>query len=295
MIIGIVANTTKDKIEDVVSNLIRKVIDHNFDYYVADALQPLLENSDSSSFDKFLSYEHLARASDILLSVGGDGTMLSTSIIARQNDKPVIGVNFGKLGFLTEIDISAIDECLDDLSNNRYTIEERMILEGTCKRSSTETLFAVNDIVIEKGGWAKMIEIGVTVEGEYVTTFSADGIIISTPTGSTGYSLSVGGPIVSPRTDVITLSPISAHSLTVRPLVLPGDDVIQISVESHHNRIQIHSDGQRTIETNSPIELSIRKSKTPLKLIRTHSSSYFEILRNKLLWGIDIRKFSNGK
>ncbi|MDP2302162.1 MAG: NAD(+)/NADH kinase [Ignavibacteria bacterium] len=292
MTIGIVGNTSKDRIGIVITEIIKKIDSHGINYFLAEALSDFIDNKTLIPQNKFLSIKNLAEISDILFSVGGDGTMLSTSLIAHENDTPVLGINFGKLGFLTEVDISAVNDCLISLKNNQFSIEERMILEGFCKHETSFPLFAVNDIVIDKGGWAKMIEVAVTVGGQYVTTFSADGLIIATPTGSTGYSLSVGGPIVSPRTNVITLSPISAHSLNLRPLVLPGDDEIKVSVESQHNKIQIHSDGQRTIEIVPPVEISIAKSKHPLKLIKTESISYFEILRNKLMWGLDVRKFS---
>lgn len=291
MTIGIIGNTSKENIGDVTLDIIEKIISHNIDYYISDSLKTIL-NSTSLSDEKFKNENTLSNLCDFLISIGGDGTMLSTSLLAHQNNIPVLGINFGKLGFLTEVDIAAVDNCLIDLKKNNYLIEERMILKGSCKNIETHPLFAVNDIVIDKGGWAKMIEISVSISGQYVTTFSADGLIIATPTGSTGYSLSVGGPIVNPRTDVITLSPISAHSLTMRPLVLPGNDEIFIKVESMHDKIQIHSDGQRTIEISTPVEIQIEKSKNPLKLIKIGDTNYYEILRNKLLWGLDVRKYS---
>ncbi|MDO8550478.1 MAG: NAD(+)/NADH kinase, partial [Ignavibacteria bacterium] len=150
--------------------------------------------------------------------------------------------------------------------------------------------YAINDIVIDKGGWPKMIELTITVNGEYVTTFAADGLIIATPTGSTGYSISVGGPIVSPKTDVITLSPVSPHSLSIRPLVLPSTQEIVIKAESFHKEVHVNCDGQRVFAFAPPLEIKITKSKRPLKLVHTSFTSYFETLRNKLLWGIDLRK-----
>jgi NAD+ kinase len=149
---------------------------------------------------------------------------------------------------------------------------------------------AINDFVIEKGGWAKMIELSAWVEDEYVTTFSADGLIIATPTGSTGYSLSTGGPIVTPTANVITLSPISPHSLTVRPLVLSVEQTIKIRADSPHHDVQVSCDGQRVYNFPPPIEIKIRKSEQPLKMIKTSLTTYFETLRNKLLWGIDMRR-----
>lgn len=137
-----------------------------------------------------------------------------------------------------------------------------------------------------------MIDIELIVNEEYVTTFSADGIVVATPTGSTGYSLSIGGPIVSPFTDAITLSPISAHSLTVRPIVLPSHHEILITAISHHKEVLVNCDGQRVFAVPPPLKIKITKSKRPLKLVKTSLTSYFETLRNKLLWGVDLRKRS---
>jgi NAD+ kinase len=155
-------------------------------------------------------------------------------------------------------------------------------------------MIAINDLVIDKGGWPKMIELTVWVEGEYVTTFTADGLIAATPTGSTGYSISVGGPIVSPQTDVITLSPISPHSLTIRPIVLPSKSEIIIKADSLHRDIKVNCDGQRSYSFPPPMEIIIRKSDKSLKLVHTSLTTYFQTLRTKLLWGIDTRYSNKG-
>ena len=164
------------------------------------------------------------------------------------------------------------------------------MLVGNCKNVSCDEFFAVNDLVIDKGAWPKMIELTIAVEEEYVTTFSADGLIVATPTGSTGYSLSVGGPIVSPKAEVITLSPISPHSLTMRPLVLPSNGKIYITADSLHTKVQINCDGQRVMEFAPPLQIVISKSEKPLRLVHMDSVNYFEILRSKLMWGLDVRK-----
>jgi len=166
-------------------------------------------------------------------------------------------------------------------------------LVGKCSTNDCDDFFAVNDLVIDKGAWPKMIELTISVEDEYVTTFSADGLIVATPTGSTGYSLSVGGPIVSPKAEVIALSPISPHSLTMRPLVLPSNEKIFITANSMHTKVQVNCDGQRVMEFPPPLEIVISKSEKPLKLVHMDSANYFKILRSKLLWGLDVRKNSH--
>jgi len=289
VIIGIVGNTLKKDIAKVILTLINTLKEKKLDYYISNSLTNICIENTLKSGNKFLPNDELAKASDIIISIGGDGTMLTTAYKAHLYNKPVVGVNFGKLGFLTEVDVKDIDFLVDEIINGRYTIEERIVLIGECNQKKEIINYAVNDIVIEKGGWSKMIEIKIDVDDEYVTTFAADGIIIATPTGSTGYSLSCGGPIVSPKSDVITLSPISPHTLSMRPLVLDSNQKIKITANSQFKNIQINSDGQRVIEYQPPIEVNIRKSERPFKLVRLSSKSYFEILRNKLLWGLDLR------
>ncbi len=296
MKIGIIANTNKPSAVQVVSSLVEKLKKAGFDFLLGASL---LQNQNEIAKDArkkiYISNEELAEKSDMIISIGGDGTMLASANLAQLNDKPILGVNLGKLGFLAEININQMDFLIEDIKNNNYSIEERMIIEGECIAHKVETLYAINDIVIDKGGWPKMIEITIKVEGELVTTLSSDGIIAATPTGSTGYSISCGGPIVSPKADVITLSPISPHSLTMRPLVLPGDQEIIIRADSLHDKVQINCDGQRVFGFAPPLELKIKKSKRPLKIIHTSQASYYETLRNKLLWGIDLRKHSFNK
>jgi NAD+ kinase len=296
MTIGIIANTTKINVLEVVSRLANLLKQNGFNYYLSDSL---LTQRGQLPFkinkSLFINDEKVCTKSDIIISIGGDGTMLATAYKAQFYDKPVLGLNFGKLGFLAEVNINQMEEFIEEIKNGNYRIEERMVITGECSNYKVETLYAINDIVIDKGGWPKMIELTIFVGGKYVTTFAADGLIIATPTGSTGYSISTGGPIVSPKCDVITLSPISPHSLTVRPIVLPSSEEIIIRADSQHKELQVNCDGQRVFSFPPPLELRINKSKRSFKLIQTSLTNYFEILRKKLLWGIDLRKNSLDK
>lgn len=293
MTIGIIANLTKENVFEVISELADKLEKRKINYLLSSSIYPFKDKlAKNINNNIFLDDKSLSQQSDIIVSIGGDGTMLSSAYSAQFFDKPVLGINIGKLGFLAEVNINQIDRVIDELQNNRYEIQERIIIEGECTGHDIEKLIAINDIVIDKGGWPKMIDISITVNGEQVTAFAADGLIIATPTGSTGYSLSCGGPIVSPESDVITLSPISPHSLTVRPIVLPSDKEIIIHTDSLHKEVHINCDGQRVFAFNPPLELKVRKSRKSLRLVNTSLTSYFETLRNKLLWGIDLRKRS---
>ncbi|MCH6575714.1 MAG: NAD(+)/NADH kinase [Bacteroidetes bacterium] len=289
MLIGIIANITKENVFSVVSSFIKELKRNSLEYLLT---KSLVEEKDKIEIDEdFLSDDkEIYEKSDLIISIGGDGTMLTTAYHALSYDKPVLGLNLGKLGFLAEVDISQMDIIIKDIKEGNYQIQERMVLTADCDNFPLEKLIAINDIVIDKGGWPKMIEITARVDGEYVSTFSADGVIIATPIGSTGYSLSTGGPVVSPSASAITLSPISPHSLTMRPLVLSNEQEIVIKADSPHNEIQISCDGQRVYHVPSPLEIKIVKSVKPLKLVHTSVTTYFETLRNKLFWGIDVRR-----
>ena len=293
MIIGIIANTTKENVYDVISRFVEILKENDIDYLLS---KSLFEDRELMNIKvrktAFLDDAKLCKKADMILSIGGDGTMLATAFHAQFYNKPVLGVNFGKLGFLAEVNVNQMDIIIKEIKQGKFSVEERLVLKGECIGHKVESLYGINDIVIDKGGWPKMIEITITVGGEYVTTFVADGIIISTPTGSTGYSISTGGPIVSPKTNVITLCPISPHSLTMRPLVLPSDEEIVIKVNSLHKDIHLNCDGQRVFAVPPPMELRITRSERSFKLVHTSLTNYFETLRNKLLWGIDLRNNS---
>jgi len=290
MLIGIIANITKENVFEVVSTLTKQLKANGLDYLLTKTLLEEKKKIKIELDEDFLSNDsEIYEKSDMIISIGGDGTMLSTAYHAQLHDKPVLGVNLGKLGFLAEADISQIDEIINDIKNGNYKIQKQMVLTADCDTYPKEKLYAINDIVIDKGGWPKMIELTAWVDGEYVASFNADGVIVATPIGSTGYSLSTGGPVVSPLVGAITLCPISAHSLTMRPLVLSSEQEIIIKIDSLHDEIQISCDGQRVYHFPPPLEVKIKKSEKPLKLVHTSLTTYFETLRNKLLWGIDIR------
>jgi NAD+ kinase len=290
MLIGIIANITKENVFDVVSSFISKLKKEKVNYLLTKSISEEKGKFKLKIDEDFLAEDdEIYEKSDIIISIGGDGTMLATAYKAHIYDKPVLGLNLGKLGFLVETDVAQMDSVIDILKRKKYTIEERMVLTGYCDVPRSGKLVAVNDLVIEKGGWPKMIELTAWVDDEYVTTFSADGLIVATPTGSTGYSLSTGGPIVAPTARAITLSPISPHSLTVRPLVLSSEQVIKLRADSPHKEVQVSCDGQRVFNFPPPLEIVIKKSDRSLKLIKTSLTTYFETLRKKLLWGIDVR------
>lgn len=291
MIAGIIGNSLKSDFSNVLSELIQALNDAGISIIVCDKIDNFVQPEHKKL--KTLSIADLkstGKDSDIIISIGGDGTMLASAATAHEFDKPVVGINIGKLGFLAEVSTEKIREFTESLKNGNYTIEERMVLDGCVIGESKLHLSAINDFVIDKGGWPKMIEITISIGEEYVTTFAADGLIVATPTGSTGYSLSTGGPIVTPQAKVMTISPISAHSLTMRPLVIDAAQKITIDVKSQHDILQLNNDGKRSNLFAPPLKFVISKNPRSLKLLRVNSSDYFSTLRNKLLWGLDVRK-----
>lgn len=294
MKIGIRPNYLKTDIINFIESLVAKLQKANLEFVFSEAVL----NINSVHRDYWNNYEilddhELAENCDVVASIGGDGTLLQTAYLSRNSDTPLLGVNFGKLGYLAEFETSKIDQLIDYLKSGYLVIERRNALEAKCISEDCQEFYAINDIVIDRGKYPRMIEISLQIDGEDVATFSADGLIIATPTGSTGYSLSTGGPIVNPHTEAITLSPISAHTLSMRPLVISSIQEIVIKAKSLFEDVQVICDGQRVNYLKSPSILRISRSKNDLKLVHNKEKHYFEILRKKLYWGMDLRTPNN--
>jgi len=225
---------------------------------------------------------------DFLFSIGGDGTFLKTLELVRDSGIPVIGINTGRLGFLANISRDEISKSLDELFAGNYTIEERSLIRLTMKKGYLEGFnIALNEITVHKKEMG-MISIIAELDGEYLNTYWADGLIISTPTGSTAYSMSVGGPIILPEAGNFIISPISPHNLTVRPIVVPENKKIHLSVKSRSGQFLIALDS-RSFPVNSDNELLIDLAPYKLKLLKFKNNSFYNTLRNKLMWGMDKR------
>jgi NAD+ kinase len=236
----------------------------------------------------FDGFSDLPADVDFLFSVGGDGTFLETLSIVRENPVPVVGLNTGRLGFLAYISQESLEESLDSLFNGRYDLEERSLLEVSAPGNVLTGLnLALNEVRIYKNS-ASLITIHVQVDNEFLCSYWADGLILSTPTGSTAYNLSVGGPIVVPEADVMVLSPIAPHNLTNRPLVLPGKAQLQFTVETREPGYQLALDS-RSEEIPAEMKIGVARAAHPLRMVRIENISFFSTLRNKLMWGVDKR------
>ncbi len=225
---------------------------------------------------------------DFLFSLGGDGTFLETVNLVKDSGIPVLGVNIGRLGFLSYISQENMEESLDSLFSGRFDIEERMLLKVEASGVDLgSSCFALNEVRLYKNS-GSLITIHVQVNDEFLSAYWADGLLLSTPTGSTAYNLSVGGPIVVPESRTLILSPIAPHNLTVRPLVLPDSAVLKLSVDSRDPQFQMAMDSH-TVDLDMNSTVTIRKAEETLKMIRIENISFYSTLRNKLMWGADKR------
>jgi NAD+ kinase len=236
----------------------------------------------------YTSHKDLPDDLDFLFSLGGDGTFLETVNLVRERAIPVLGVNIGRLGFLSYISQENMAESLESVFSGKFDIEERMLLKVEVPGISLNDLdVALNEVRIYKNS-GSLVTIHVKVNDEFLSTYWADGLLLSTPTGSTAYNLSVGGPIVVPESNSLVLSPIAPHNLTVRPLVLPDSAVLQLSVDTRDPQYQLALDS-RSIDLDVNTTVTIRRADFTLKMIRIENISFYTTLRNKLMWGADKR------
>jgi NAD+ kinase len=236
----------------------------------------------------FADHKELASA-DYLFSLGGDGTLLDTITLVRDSQIPIMGINTGRLGFLSSISKEAVEMAINNLLEKNFLLDPRTLIKlNTEKQLFGELNYALNEITIHKKDTASMIVIHTYIDGEYLNSYWADGLIISTPTGSTGYSLSCGGPIIVPGTDNFVLNPIAPHNLNVRPIVVPASSEIKLKVEGRNQHFWVTLDSRsETIDAST--ELIITKAGFKIKLVKLHDQNFFKTIRNKLMWGIDKR------
>jgi NAD+ kinase len=229
----------------------------------------------------------LPKHSDLLIVLGGDGTLLSAARLAVDRGVPILAVNLGGLGFLTTVSHDELFSILEEIFANKHRISERVMLASEVVRGGSiiRQQMALNDAVLNKEALARIMDLELRVDGEYVTTYKADGLIVATPTGSTAYSLSAGGPIVYPIVDAFVVTPICPHTLTNRPIIIPDSVTIEIGFESGGNNAFLTLDGQIGIELSQGDRVVLRRAPNRLRLVRPARKTYYEILRNKLKWG----------
>lgn len=279
--VGIVANVEKVNIAEFAASLQKWLEDRK--------IKVSLEANIAAAIGKNGGFkvEDLADHVDLIAVLGGDGTLLRTARYIANRNVPIIGINMGTFGYLTEVNLNETYVALDLVLKGDFLTEKRMMLDVKILRNKKiiGSGLVLNDVVINRGNLSRIVELETDVDGQYLTTFKSDGLIVSTPTGSTAYSLSAGGPIVFPGKDLIIINPICPHTLTNRPIIFPEKSDLQITLLSKENGATVTLDGQESYRITAGDVMIVRKSKFATRLILSPHRSYGEILRSKLGWG----------
>jgi NAD+ kinase len=271
--------------------LLDKLKEYNADVFIFEKFYLRIKDkiNITSSIETFTTNSDLAGKVDFLFSFGGDGTLLDTITLVRDSGIPIMGINMGRLGFLASIKKDLIAQAIDDLFAGRYTLDKRTLLRiETNNNCFGDVNFALNELTIHKKDPFSMVTIDVYVNGVFLNSYWGDGLIVATPTGSTAYSLSTGGPILSPDTNNFIINPIATHNLTVRPIVIPDSSEIKIKIKEKDKKFFISLDS-RSETIDSQTEIVIKKESFYIFLVKMKEESFFQTIREKLLWGLDIR------
>ncbi len=280
--IGIISKPKKAEIREIVPPLLAWMRERKIEVYLDKETGAVLE-----SHERSVPRNEMAAQVDVIIVLGGDGTLLATARALNRKTVPILAVNLGGLGFLTVISRDELYATLEQALAGEARVERRVQIEGELIRADEiiSSFLALNDVVLNKGAIARMIDFDVLGDGALISSYKADGLIVSTPTGSTAYSLAAGGPIVAPAVAAFLVTPICAHTLTNRPLVLPDSVQIEIAVKSQRESAYLTVDGQVGLATHSDDSVRLRKASSCVEIIQPVSRNYFEILRQKLKWG----------
>ena len=278
--IGIIANVKKELTKGVVEQIIAWAGQNGFDFLICEELVALVGHQERSR-----SRAELGKRSDVLISLGGDGTMLASARAVGEHQTPILGINLGGVGFLTEINSDDLTNTLGRLKRENYFIEKRMVLQTEVDGAGKLDQYALNDVVLDKGEVARLFLMHLYLQDEFICSYSADGLIVSTPTGSTAYCLAAGGPIINPRLNAIIVSPICPHTLASRPIVFSENETLKVVVELSSRHAVLTIDGQVAFKLKSGSSVSIQKAEHSVNLIKFRDRSFYEILRTKLHWG----------
>jgi NAD+ kinase len=280
--IGIISRPRRSNLSEVVPPLLSWLEARGIHVvYDQETASSLAEPSEGRSRDQ------VAAASDLLLVLGGDGTLLAAARVAAPRGIPILPINMGSLGFLTSFMLEELYPALEDILAGRLTISERVMLHAELERSGKilDKQTVLNEVVINKGALARMIELELSIDQDFVCRYRADGLIVASPTGSTAYSLSAGGPIVHPSVESFIITPICPHTLSDRPVVIGDTSIIEVNLTAGTESVFLTLDGQKGIPLQATDRVRVSRARQLLKLIQTPNKSYFKILRNKLKWG----------
>jgi len=285
--IGIIAKRNKPEAVNIIHHLLDWFRMKKIEVYIENEMAHLLGPHALEPNVNTVEREAFPSHAEMILVLGGDGTLLSVARLVGGRKIPILGVNLGGLGFLTEITLEELYRALESVIRGDFTTDERVVLSASVirKGKGVAEFTVLNDAVVNKGALARIIDMETTINGDYVTTFKSDGLIISTPTGSTAYNLSAGGPIVYPSLHCIILTPICPHTLTNRPIVVPDDVEIRATLKTRQQEVILTLDGQQGFPLEVEDVVEVRKSAVGIRLIKSPYRHYFEVLREKLKWG----------
>ncbi|MGZ3514449.1 MAG: NAD(+)/NADH kinase [Thermodesulfobacteriota bacterium] len=285
--IGIIAKKNKPEAVTLAGHLAEWLGPKKVEVYIEEEMGKLLSQTTSKRYWKSIKREEIPTDIEMIVVLGGDGTLLSVARQVWNKNIPILGVNLGGLGFLTEITLDELYPVLEKVLRNDFEINEREVLNAGVIRNGKRIaeFIVLNDAVINKGALARIIDLETTINGEYLSTFRSDGLIISTPTGSTAYNLSAGGPIVYPSLHTIIITPICPHTLTIRPIIIPDDVKIRALLKSRNEEVTLTLDGQQGFSLEFEDVLEVGKAEGRILLIKSPYRHYFELLREKLKWG----------
>lgn len=274
----------------LVVSTIERMKAHRLEPFLTNSLGAWLQESGQSLPCPVLPETELARHElDLCISLGGDGTLLDTVTLVGRSEIPVLGINLGRLGFLSNVKLETVDQALAAIKNGRYMLEDRSLLEVTDQTELLGTTnFALNEVSVHKRDSASMIAIHVNLGADYLNTYWADGLIIATPTGSTAYSLSCGGPVLYPTSDALVINPICPHNLNVRPFVVPDHFAITLRLEARSDRCLLNLDS-RSAAIDGQSTITIKRARFAVKMVQLENSDFLDTLRTKLSWGLDVR------
>lgn len=282
MILGLTGNRHKPQLPVVLPAFMDWLDEKGVEYVLSSDFEhiPALEGCET------VPPEKVSERADVILSFGGDGTLLNTIKEMGGRETPVLGVNLGGLGYLTEVGSGELYARTEQLIEGRWQIERRLVLEVTSSNSRCEGhWYGLNDVVVDKAGYARLIQLRVSVDDIFLNTFNADGVVVSTPTGSTGYSLSAGGPIVEPNMDGILINPLNPHSLSNRPLLIKHDRTVSIEAHTPADHVSIAVDGETVCQLESGDTLVVKKADFNACLVNFAGRYFYDVLRQKLGWG----------
>jgi NAD+ kinase len=274
-----------------INTLLHELVQHNVEpVFYQDFFNKFYSAVDfKTKYSTFNSSDDLDESIDCLISLGGDGTLLDTVTLVRDKGTPVIGINYGRLGFLANIGKTELQTAVEALVNHTYVIDKRTLLHLDANVPLFgDVPYALNEFSILKKDSSSMIKIHTYLNGEFLNTYWADGLIVATPTGSTGYSLSCNGPVVFPDSGSFVITPVAPHNLNIRPIIVPDNNVISFEVEGRTDGFLCTLDSRREIVTKE-IQLAVRKENFGINLIRLNENNFLQTLRNKLSWGLDVR------